>query len=73
MSDTNALPMGFKEHVCSFKGPLDAEDLEPIIGVKKKTIYKMARQGSLPGYRVGTLVKFNQRALCDWYDQQKLG
>ena len=67
---TNNSAMSIKEKICSFDGALEAKDLAKILGVKKTMIYQQARKGTIPSFRIGTLVRFDPRAVCDWFDRQ---
>lgn len=69
-SKTNTLPMSIKEKIASFTGAMEAKDLATIFSVTKATIYEQARLGILPSFRIGTAVRFDPRAVCDWYERQ---
>lgn len=61
---------GIKDHLLTFARPwMEAEDVAAILGVKKDSIYKQARAGSIPSYRIGTSVRFDPKKLCEWYDK----
>jgi predicted DNA-binding transcriptional regulator AlpA len=67
---TNTQPMGVKERIGSFGRALEAKELAAIFGVTEALIYKQARKGIIPSFRIGTLVRFDPRAVCDWFDRQ---
>jgi Helix-turn-helix domain len=73
MTPASATPMSIKERIVSFDGALDAEDLSKILKVDKASIYKQARQGTIPSFRIDTMVRFDPKALCEWYDLQAMG
>ena len=45
---------------------LSAEELAHYLGVNYRTILQMARQGRLPGRRVGTAWRFHKAAIDQW-------
>lgn len=45
---------------------LDVEGAADILGVSKTTIYKLAREGTLPATRVGREWRFHRTNLVDW-------
>lgn len=69
-SKTRTIPTSIKERICNFEGALQARDLANIFGVTKNLIYEQARIGTLPSFRIGTAVRFDPRAVCEWYEKQ---
>lgn len=45
---------------------LDIEGAADILGVSKTTIYKLAREGTMPATRVGREWRFSRSNLVDW-------
>ena len=45
---------------------LSAEELAQYLGVNYRTILQMAREGRLPGRRVGTAWRFHKDAIDEW-------
>ncbi len=45
---------------------LSAEELAQYLGVNYRTILQMAREGRLPGRRVGTAWRFHKEAIDQW-------
>jgi excisionase family DNA binding protein len=45
---------------------LDIEGAADILGVSKTTIYKLAREGTIPATRVGREWRFSRSNLVDW-------
>jgi excisionase family DNA binding protein len=70
MTPASATPMNIKERIASFGRALEAKELAEIFGVTEALIYKQARTGAIPSFRIGTLVRFDPRAVCDWLDRQ---
>ncbi|MBI3996961.1 MAG: helix-turn-helix domain-containing protein [Candidatus Omnitrophica bacterium] len=48
------------------KPNLSIEDVARWLGVDRKTVYSLARQGKLPGFKVGNQWRFNQEMLRAW-------
>jgi excisionase family DNA binding protein len=66
--------VGIKEHFLAFSRPsMEAKDVADILGVDKGSIYKLARSGIIPCFRIGTLVRFDPKKLAEWYDKQCIG
>jgi excisionase family DNA binding protein len=49
---------------------LTAEDLATLLAVSKVTIFKLAKAGRIPSFRIGTCVRFDPRAVATWLRQQ---
>ena len=45
---------------------LDIEGAADVLGVSKTTIYKLARDGTIPATRVGREWRFSRSNLVDW-------
>jgi excisionase family DNA binding protein len=45
---------------------LDIEGAADVLGVSKTTIYKLAREGTIPATRVGREWRFSRSNLIDW-------
>ena len=73
MASANKTPsIGVREQVASFKGALNAKQLAEILGISDEMIYKLARRGLIPHFRVSTSVRFDPRAICEWLDKRVL-
>ena len=68
-----ALPPSVRERLAAFKGGINVEQVAEILGLSEAMIYKMAKNGLLPHYRIGTSVRFDPRAISEWYDKQVIG
>jgi excisionase family DNA binding protein len=64
------LPMSIKERIDSFGRALEAKELATLFNVTEDLIYKQARTGVMPSFKIGTLVRFDPKALCEWIDKQ---
>jgi excisionase family DNA binding protein len=61
---TKALTLA--EQVERIEGAVTADKLATLLGVSKITIFKMAKAGRIPSFRVGTCVRFDPRKVADW-------
>jgi excisionase family DNA binding protein len=57
----------------SAKGALTAKQLAELLNISPKTIFKMAKAGRLPSFRIGTAVRFDARLIVDWLRRQRTG
>lgn len=55
------------------KGALTAKQLGEMLSISPKTIFKLARAGRIPSFRIGTAVRFDARLVIDWLRQQRVG
>jgi excisionase family DNA binding protein len=49
---------------------LTAEELAKVLAVSKITIFKQAKAGRIPSFRIGTCVRFDPRAVAQWLRTQ---
>ena len=49
---------------------LTADDLATILAVSRITIFKYAKAGRIPSFRIGTCVRFDPRAVARWLRSQ---
>jgi len=49
---------------------LTAKELAQILSVSKITIFKQAKAGRIPSFRIGTCVRFDPRAVANWLRAQ---
>jgi excisionase family DNA binding protein len=45
---------------------LQAEELARMLAVSKITIFKQAKAGRIPSFRIGTCVRFDPKAVANW-------
>jgi excisionase family DNA binding protein len=62
-----AEPSSIPEQSAAFPGALTAKQAARIFGISEPMVYKLARNGTLPSFRLGTLVRFAQKDLVEWY------
>jgi excisionase family DNA binding protein len=49
---------------------LTAKELAEMLNVSKITIFKYAKAGRIPCFRIGTCVRFDPRAVANWLRAQ---
>ena len=49
---------------------LTARELADLLNVSKITIFKLAKAGRIPCFRIGTCVRFDPRAVANWLRAQ---
>ena len=52
------------------KKNLSIEEVAEWLGVDARTVYRLAKSGRLPGFKVGRQWRFNEDALKDWIADQ---
>jgi excisionase family DNA binding protein len=62
MSDANSLP----DRIEKFDHALTAVELAEILAVSRITVFKLARAGRIPCFRIGTCVRFDPQVVARW-------
>jgi excisionase family DNA binding protein len=65
-------PKSIKELIAAYGRALAAAEVSQVFGVSKGTVFKQARRGDLPCFRIGTSVRFDPHKLCEWLDRQTI-
>ena len=50
----------------SYRHDLKAAELAELLAVSRITVFKLAKAGRIPCFRVGTCVRFDPRAVAKW-------
>jgi excisionase family DNA binding protein len=53
------------------KGALTAKQLAGMLNISPKTVFKLAKAGRIPSFRVGSAVRFDARHVIDWLREQR--
>ena len=61
-TDVCSLP----QRIEKIKRAMTAREVAELLAVSPITVYKMAKAGKLPNFRVGTAVRFDPRAVAEW-------
>jgi excisionase family DNA binding protein len=62
MSDTSSLP----DQIEKISRALTAVEVAEYLSVSRITIFRMAKAGRIPSFRIGTCVRFDPRAVASW-------
>jgi len=54
------------DSIASMGRALTADELAKILAVSKITIFKQAKAGRIPSFRIGTCVRFCPAAVAQW-------
>jgi excisionase family DNA binding protein len=49
---------------------LTADDLAKLLSVSRITIFKQAKTGRIPSFKVGTCVRFDPKSVAEWLRRQ---
>jgi excisionase family DNA binding protein len=59
-------PLTLVEQIERVEGAMTAEQLAKMLNVSKITIFKQAKAGRIPSFRIGTCVRFDPKAVAKW-------
>ena len=45
---------------------LNADEVAEILCCSKETVYRMARAGTIPHFRIGTIIRFSMEQIENW-------
>jgi excisionase family DNA binding protein len=62
MSEVQSLP----DQIERIGHAITAVDLAQLLGVSRVTIFKQAKAGRIPCFRIGTCIRFDPRAVAEW-------
>jgi excisionase family DNA binding protein len=65
-----ATPVSVREMIAKHDGAMTADQVASVLNVSPITIYKQAKKGNIPSFRVGTCVRFSPREVADWLSKQ---
>jgi excisionase family DNA binding protein len=64
--DSHYAGCSLPQRIEGIKRAITAGELAALLAVSPITIYKMAKAGRMPSFRVGTAVRFDPRAVAQW-------
>jgi excisionase family DNA binding protein len=73
MDWNGAEPLDLVERIRRSKSALTAEQLAGLLGCTSGNIYRKAKRGKIPSYRIGGAVKFDPVRTADWLQNQSMG
>jgi len=59
-------PLSLAERIERIERALTASELAEMLAVSKITIFKQAKAGRIPSFRIGTCVRFDPRSVAQW-------
>jgi excisionase family DNA binding protein len=59
-------PLTLADRIERINRALTASELAEILNVSRITIFKQAKAGRIPSFRIGTCVRFDPRAVAQW-------
>ena len=59
-------PLSLADRIERIERALTATELAEILTVSRITIFKHAKAGRIPSFRIGTCVRFDPRAVAQW-------
>ena len=59
-----------RDRIAGFGKAMSAEQLAGILGVSEITVYKHAKAGKIPSFRIGTCVRFCPQTVAQWVVKQ---
>jgi excisionase family DNA binding protein len=62
--------LALADRIERFGRAMTATQLATILAVSRIIIYKLAKRGRIPSFRVGTCVRFDPKAVANWLRTQ---
>jgi excisionase family DNA binding protein len=62
MSDAQSLP----DQIEKIGRAITAVELAELLAISRVTVFKLAKAGRIPCFRVGSCVRFDPRAIANW-------
>jgi excisionase family DNA binding protein len=63
-------PITLVEQIERMNHALTADDVAKLLSVSRITIFKQAKAGRIPSFRIGTCVRFDPKIVADWLRKQ---
>ena len=51
---------------------MDVKEVAELMGVHKRTIYRMANEGQMPAFKFGGRWRFEEKTLINWINQEMI-
>ena len=65
-SNSSTEPLSLADRIEQMGRALTADELAEMLTVSRITIFKQAKAGRIPSFRVGTCVRFDPRSVAQW-------
>jgi excisionase family DNA binding protein len=59
-------PKSLADQIESYPHALKASELAQLLSISRITVFKLAKSGRIPSFRVGTCVRFDPRKVAEW-------
>lgn len=59
-------PLSIADRIERFQRALTANELADLLSVSRITIFKQAKAGRIPSFRIGTCVRFDPHSVARW-------
>lgn len=59
-------PLALADRIEMFGRAMTATQLATLLSVSRIIVYKLAKAGRIPSFRVGTCVRFDPRSVANW-------
>jgi len=63
-------PITLVEQIERMNHDLTADDVAKLLSVSRITIFKQAKAGRIPSFRIGTCVRFDPKTVAEWLRKQ---
>ena len=70
MARRKAEPLSLADRIERRKRALTAAELADLLTVSRITIFKQAKAGRIPSFRIGTCVRFDPKSVAQWLRRQ---
>jgi excisionase family DNA binding protein len=61
------------DQIAAMRQALTVEQLAALLQCSKKTLYRMVQRGTLPHFRVGTMVRLDPEVTAQWLRSRHAG
>jgi excisionase family DNA binding protein len=65
-NENSATPLSLADRIERIGRALTATEIAGMLAVSRITIFKQAKAGRIPSFRIGTYVRFDPRAVAQW-------
>lgn len=62
--------MSLIDHLDSVDHAMTADELGRLLSISRATIFRMAKAGRIPSFRIGTCVRFDPKSVAEWLRAQ---
>lgn len=59
-----------QSRIANYGHALTAKELAELLNVSPVTVFKQAKKGLIPSFRIGTCVRFEPRKTAEWLSKQ---